>query len=222
MWADGIEAHKTASMCIDTVKSKYQLINKCKLLLELAVHKATTFTSILATFQFVCRCLKRNFSKHKFYFILLFMSKRKFYCEMEGVHNNQCFPSPPFGNLGPSPTPSTSPTPRQAAKVQNKMGGDWVVREDPFYNNAWHARPSLIDLAVPCHPPLPNTCRMSNAWPRPFHLLIPIPYLPYLTLPTSVHHYRVVRPALLSYTTDHEVGRTMEEDGGLSPWSDFF
>ena len=180
MWADGIEAHKTASMCIDAVKSKYQLINKCKLLLELAIHKATTFTSILATFQFVCRCLKRNFSKHKFYFILLFMSKRKFYCEMEGVHNNQCFPSPPFGNLGPSPTPSTSPTPRQAAKVQNKMGGTESYEKTPFI-----ITPGTLDppwLTWRCHviPRFPTLveCQMhghglsTSSSPSPIYLTL--------------------------------------------------
>jgi hypothetical protein len=38
-WADGTEAHKTALMCVDAVKSKYQLLNKCKLLFNLVVHQ---------------------------------------------------------------------------------------------------------------------------------------------------------------------------------------
>ena len=29
-WADGTEAHKIASTCVDAVESKYQLLNKCK------------------------------------------------------------------------------------------------------------------------------------------------------------------------------------------------
>ena len=37
-WADGTEAHKTALMCVDTVESKYKLLNKCKLLFDLVVH----------------------------------------------------------------------------------------------------------------------------------------------------------------------------------------
>ena len=35
----GTEAHKTALMCIDAVKFKYQLVNKYKLLFELVVHQ---------------------------------------------------------------------------------------------------------------------------------------------------------------------------------------
>ena len=38
-WADGTEAHKTALMCVDTVEFKYQILNKCKLLFKLVVHK---------------------------------------------------------------------------------------------------------------------------------------------------------------------------------------
>ena len=38
-WADGTKGHKTALMCIDAVKSKYQLLNKCKLLFDLIVHQ---------------------------------------------------------------------------------------------------------------------------------------------------------------------------------------
>jgi hypothetical protein len=38
-WVDGTEAHKTALMCVDAVKSNYQLLNKCKLLSNLVVHQ---------------------------------------------------------------------------------------------------------------------------------------------------------------------------------------
>jgi hypothetical protein len=38
-WVDGTKAHKTALMCIDVVESKYQLLNKCKLLFDLVVHQ---------------------------------------------------------------------------------------------------------------------------------------------------------------------------------------
>jgi hypothetical protein len=36
-WADGTEAHKTALLCVDVVESKYQLLNKCKLVFDLIV-----------------------------------------------------------------------------------------------------------------------------------------------------------------------------------------
>jgi hypothetical protein len=53
-WADGTEVHKTALMCVDAVKSKYHLLNKCKLLIfDLVVHKEQIFALYLATFQFV-------------------------------------------------------------------------------------------------------------------------------------------------------------------------
>jgi hypothetical protein len=39
IWADGTEAHETALMCVDTAESKYQLLNKCKLLFDLLVHQ---------------------------------------------------------------------------------------------------------------------------------------------------------------------------------------
>jgi hypothetical protein len=38
-WADSTEAHKTALMCVDAVKFKYQLLNTCKLLFDLVVHQ---------------------------------------------------------------------------------------------------------------------------------------------------------------------------------------
>jgi hypothetical protein len=38
-WADGTKAHKTMLMCVDAVESKYQLLNKCKLLFDLIVHR---------------------------------------------------------------------------------------------------------------------------------------------------------------------------------------
>ena len=38
-WADGTEAHKIALMCVDAVESKYQLLEKCKLLFDLVVHQ---------------------------------------------------------------------------------------------------------------------------------------------------------------------------------------
>jgi hypothetical protein len=38
-WVDVTKAHKTAFMCVDAVKSKYQLLNKYKLLFDLVVHQ---------------------------------------------------------------------------------------------------------------------------------------------------------------------------------------
>jgi hypothetical protein len=38
-WVDDTEAQKTALMCVDAVESKYQLLNKCKLLFDLVVHR---------------------------------------------------------------------------------------------------------------------------------------------------------------------------------------
>ena len=37
-WAIDTEVHKTTLMCVATVESKYQLLNKCQLLLDLIVH----------------------------------------------------------------------------------------------------------------------------------------------------------------------------------------
>ena len=37
-WTDGTEVYKTALMCVDIIESKYQLLNKCKLLFDLGVH----------------------------------------------------------------------------------------------------------------------------------------------------------------------------------------
>ena len=62
-WTDGTEAHENALMCVNTVKSKYQLLNKCKLLFDLVVH--IVFDNIpvrLAKFE-------RNLTKHNFYFV---------------------------------------------------------------------------------------------------------------------------------------------------------
>ena len=38
-WADGIKVHKIMLMCVDAAESKYQLLNKCKLLFDLVVHQ---------------------------------------------------------------------------------------------------------------------------------------------------------------------------------------
>jgi hypothetical protein len=61
-WADGTEAHKTMLMCVDTVQSKYQLLNKCKLLFDLVVHQQEHFRYF---WQHPVRLAKieRNFTK---------------------------------------------------------------------------------------------------------------------------------------------------------------
>ena len=77
IWADGTEVHKTALMCVDTVESKYQLLNKCKLLFDLVVHQQQHLHCFgqhsvrLAKFE-------RNFTKRNFYFVTQFMSKHNF------------------------------------------------------------------------------------------------------------------------------------------------
>ena len=38
-WADGTKVHKTALMCVDTVESNYEMLNKCKQLLDLVVQQ---------------------------------------------------------------------------------------------------------------------------------------------------------------------------------------
>ena len=38
-WADGTEVHETTLMCINAVESKYQMLNKCRLLYDLVVHQ---------------------------------------------------------------------------------------------------------------------------------------------------------------------------------------
>ena len=36
-WVDGTKAHKTMLMCVDVVESKYQFLNKYKLLFDLVI-----------------------------------------------------------------------------------------------------------------------------------------------------------------------------------------
>ena len=38
-WVDGTKMHKTVLMRVDAIESKYQLLNKCKLLFDLVVHE---------------------------------------------------------------------------------------------------------------------------------------------------------------------------------------
>ena len=72
-WADGTKAHKTALMCVDAVESKYQLLNKCKLLFDLVLHfnnNYIVFGNILVRLA----KFERNFIKCNFYFVTQFMS----------------------------------------------------------------------------------------------------------------------------------------------------
>ena len=85
IWADGTKAHKIVLMCIDAIKSKYQLSNKCKLLFDLVVHQQQhlrCFWQHSSSFGKDCE----NFTKCHFYFVTQFMSKCNFYIEMEGVY----------------------------------------------------------------------------------------------------------------------------------------
>jgi hypothetical protein len=89
-WADGTEAHKTALMCVNAVKSKYQLFNKCKLLFDLVVHQQQhlyPFYIVYGNTPIRLTKFERNFTKHNFYFVTHFMSKCNFYFETEGVHS---------------------------------------------------------------------------------------------------------------------------------------
>jgi len=36
---DGTKVHKIALMCVDAIESKYQLLNKCKVLFDLVIHQ---------------------------------------------------------------------------------------------------------------------------------------------------------------------------------------
>ena len=86
-WADGTEAHNTTSMCVDTVESKYQLLNKYKLLFDLVVHQHNIYI-IYGNIPVRLARFERNFTKCNFYFVTRFMSKRNFYFETEGVLHN--------------------------------------------------------------------------------------------------------------------------------------
>ena len=83
-WADGTKVHKTAMMCIDTVESTYQLLNKCKLLFDSVVHQQQHLHSFWQHSSLFGK-FERNFAKRNFYFVTQFMSKRNFHFEMEGV-----------------------------------------------------------------------------------------------------------------------------------------
>jgi hypothetical protein len=84
-WADGIEAHKTALMYVDTVESKYQSLNKCKLLFDLVVINNNNIYIVSGNIPIRLAKFERNFTKRNFYFVTQFMSKRNFYFETEGV-----------------------------------------------------------------------------------------------------------------------------------------
>jgi hypothetical protein len=86
-WADGTDMHKIALMCIDDVESKYQVLNKCKLLFDLAVRQQQHLHCLwLHSSLFNLVKFERNFTKRNFYFVTQFMSKRNFYFETEGVY----------------------------------------------------------------------------------------------------------------------------------------
>jgi hypothetical protein len=87
-WADGTETHKTTLMCVDAVESKYQLLNKCKLLFDLVVHQQQHLNCFYIVYSKIPVRLAKfesNFTKRNFYFVTQFMSKCNFYFEKEGV-----------------------------------------------------------------------------------------------------------------------------------------
>jgi hypothetical protein len=75
-------------MCVDDVKSKYQLLNKCKLLFDLVAHQQQHSHCFMQHSNSLDK-FDGNFTKHNFYFVTHFMSKRNFYFETEGVHNQR-------------------------------------------------------------------------------------------------------------------------------------
>jgi hypothetical protein len=82
-------------MCVDAVESKYQTLNKCKLLFDLLVlQQQHLHCSYIVFGNIPIRLAKfeRNFRKHNFYFVTQFMSKCNLYLETEGVHLRMCLP----------------------------------------------------------------------------------------------------------------------------------
>jgi hypothetical protein len=67
--ADGTEAYKTTLMCVNSIKSKYQLLNKCKLLFDFVVHQRQHLHCFYIVFDNIpVRLAKfeRNFTKRNF------------------------------------------------------------------------------------------------------------------------------------------------------------
>ena len=65
-WANGTKAHKTTLMCVDAVESKYQLLNKCKMLFDLVVHRQQHLHCFYIVFGNIQACLakfERDFTK---------------------------------------------------------------------------------------------------------------------------------------------------------------
>ena len=72
-------------MCVDAVESKYQLLNKCKLLFDLVIHQTTTLTFFFGNIPIRLARFERNFTKRNVYLVMQFLSKHNFYFETEGV-----------------------------------------------------------------------------------------------------------------------------------------
>jgi hypothetical protein len=67
-WTDGTEAHKIPLMCVDAVESKYQLMNKCKLLFDLVVYQQQHSNIVSGYIPVRMAKFERNFTKHNFIF----------------------------------------------------------------------------------------------------------------------------------------------------------
>ena len=84
-WIDDTKAHKIVLMCVDTIESKYQLLNMCKLLFDLVVHQQQHIYIVSGNIPIRLAKFERNFTKHNYYFVMQFMSKHNFYFEANGV-----------------------------------------------------------------------------------------------------------------------------------------
>ena len=111
-------------MCVDTVESKYQFLNKCKLLFNLVVHQQQHLHWFWATFQLVWQSLREISPNITFYFVTQFTSKHNFYFEMEGV----CF--------------MPQMTPRQLSQETNLLIQTWL----PDWGHISHAYISALVL----------------------------------------------------------------------------
>jgi len=68
-------------MCVDAIESKYQILNKCKLLVDISNNICIVYGNIPVRLA----KLERNFTNLNFYLVTKLMSKHNFYFEMDGI-----------------------------------------------------------------------------------------------------------------------------------------
>jgi hypothetical protein len=74
-------------MCVDAVKSKYQVLNNCKMLFDLVVHQQQhlhCFYIVSGNIPIRLAKFEKNFTERNFSFVTQFMSKCNFNLETEG------------------------------------------------------------------------------------------------------------------------------------------